>query len=162
MPGWWWDVPEFVAAQEDPGFQAWVRSSEGAVDLGFFRNELIPELPPDIFADGALSIAEQSLTNRYPDMAAMKADHHTAMDYAQYIGQYFVHNLECRLVWQPFVKRKWDISSPAIEFPWPNDMLLPLRPELNVAVTRRTGKEWDWVYQNNRRLSYGPWKAGEL
>ena len=158
MSGWWWNVPDFVAAQEDPSFRAWVEASEMAIDLEYFSTEIIPELPPDIFEDGALSIAEQSLMNRYPDKVAMRADWNTAMKYAQYIAQYFVHNLEARIVFQPIVKGKWNLASPAIEFPWPSDMLLPLVPELNAAVSRRTGREWNFVYQNNRRRHYLPWK----
>jgi hypothetical protein len=161
VSGWWWDVPEFVAAQEDPGFRAWVDASEGAVDLCIFQSELIPELPPNIFEDGALSIAEKSFMDRFPDMAALRSEWNTMMDYAQYVGQYFVHNLEARLVWQPKVKGKWETSSPALEFPWPRDMLSPLIPMLNTAVTRRTGSQWDFMYRNNREV-YRDWKRGEI
>lgn len=77
--------------------------------------------------------------------------------------------LECRWVWQSIVKGSWEISSPAIECPWPTDMLFPLVPVMNAAVRSRRGDAWIYVLNNNRqrhrvwveagRPGFAEWKA---
>ncbi|WP_133054174.1 hypothetical protein [Mycobacteroides saopaulense] len=156
---WWWDVPQFVEAQQDPGFRSWVEAISLGVELGEITFEdIIPGLPTDIFSDEAISIAEQAFLRRYPDEIALKDDPDKGWAFMKYLGQAYVEKLGCRWVYQPKVKGKWEIESPAIERPWPTDMLLPLLPVLRATVARRSGEEWLFTFRNNRQ-DFLEWEA---
>jgi len=168
---WWWDMPEFVEAQRDPGFRAWVESIELGMDLGEEPfEEIIPGLPVrDPFSDEGITAAETAFLHTFGDERALDADWHLMMRFVRYLGQAYVEKLECRWVAQPNIK-PWSLSSPAIERPWPGtDMLFPLVPVMNATVVRRTGRQWLWVFGNNRkdhrewvergRPGFAEWKA---
>ncbi|OHU38289.1 hypothetical protein BKG80_10920 [Mycobacteroides chelonae] len=156
---WWWNVPEFVQAQQEPGFRAWVETIELGIELGEITfTDIIPDLPSDMFSDEAITIAERALLRRYPDTLALKDDPDKGWAYMKYLGQAYVEKLECRWVYQPKVKGKWEIEGPAIERPWPDNMLLPVLPLVGGAVGCQSGEEWLWVFNNNRK-SYLEWKA---
>lgn len=157
---WWWDVPEFVRAQERDGFKAWVESISLGIDLYEidFR-KIIPGLPEnDMFSDNAIVLAEQEFLKRYPSRESLSLDDPAAWDFIKYYGQAFVQKLECRWVWQPCVDPYWRSDGPAIEFPWPNDVLFDLFRIMTATVHRRSGTEWIYLFQNNRD-DYVNWKA---
>ena len=169
---WWWDMPEFVAAQRDPGFRAWVQSIELGMDLGEEPfEEIIPGLPiRDPFSDEGIIAAETAFLHTFADRRALDADFPLMMRFVRYLGQAYVEKLECRWVAQPNIK-PWSLSSPAIEFPWPGtNMLLDLIPVMNGTVSPpRRGDDWIYVFRNNRkdhqkwveqgRPGFAEWKA---
>ena len=169
---WWWNVPEFVAAQRDPGFRAWVQAIDLGVELGEETfAEIIPGLSvDDPFGDEGIGLAERAFLDAFPDRRAMDADQTLMFRFIKYLGQAYVEKLECRWVWQPAIKGYWDISTPAIERPWPTtDMLFDLIPIMNATVHFRRGDDWFFVFNNNRpdylewvaqgRPGFAEWKA---
>ena len=156
---WWWDMPEFVSAQRDPKFRAWVESIELGMELGEEPfDEIIPGLPiRDPFGDEGIIAAETAFLHTFSDERALDADWHLMMRFVKYLGQAFVEKLECRWVWQPNIK-PWGLSSPAIERPWPStDMLLPLVPVMNATVRPpRRGDDWIFTFRNDRK-GYQEW-----
>ena len=122
----------------------------------------------DPFSDEGITAAETAFLHTFADRRALDADPHLMMRFVKYLGQAYVEKLECRWVWQPNIK-PWSLSSPAIECPWPNDMLFDLIPVMNATVIRRTGRQWLWVFGNNRkryqewveqgRPGFAEWKA---
>ncbi|WP_078344957.1 hypothetical protein [Mycobacteroides chelonae] len=157
---WWWNIPEFVHAQQDERFRAWVETISLGIDIAQidFR-DIIPNLPPgDMFSDEAILLAEQSFLQHFDSQQDMDDNWDTAVKFLKYLGQAYVAKLECRWVWQPIVPKYWSISGSAIEFPWPSDMLFELNPILNSAVRRRAGNDWLFVFKNNRE-DYLKWKA---
>lgn len=156
---WWWNVPQFVEAQQEPGFRAWVETIALGIDLGEITfDDTIPGLPIDMFSDEAIGIAERTLLTRYPDQLALKDDPDGAWAFMKYLGQAYVEKLECKWVYQPKVKGCWEVAGPAIDCPWPNDVLLLVLPLVGAAAARRSGEEWLWVFNNNRK-HYLEWKA---
>lgn len=155
---WWWDIPQFVTAQQDPGFKAWVQTIELGVELGEITFEdIIPDLPIDMFSDEGIIAAERALLNRYEDLRALKDDPDQGWAFMKYLGQAYVEKLECRWVYQPKVKGYWDEEGPAIECPWPTSTLFPMLPCVTAAVIRREGDGWIYVFRNNRQ-DYLEWK----
>ena len=166
-------MPEFVSAQSDPKLRAWVGSIELGIELGEDPfDEIIPGLPVrDPFSDDGIAAAETALLHTFRDERALEDNGNLMMRFVKYLGQAYFEKLECRWVWQPNI-RPWGLSSPAIEYPWPNDMLFPLVPVMNATVIRRTGRQWLWVFGNNRkryeewveqgRPGFAEWKAHDL
>lgn len=157
---WWWNIPEFVQAQQDERFRAWVETLALGLELSTVNfHDIIPDLPPhDIFSDEAILIAEKAFLNRFESRQDMDDNWDVAVKFLKYLGQAYVEKLECRWVWQPIVNKHWETEGPAIEFPWPTNMLLALNPILNSAVRRRSGSDWLFVFRNNRE-DYNAWKA---
>ncbi|MFN6546849.1 hypothetical protein [Mycolicibacterium nivoides] len=160
---WWWDVPEFVRAQQDPRFQAWVETLTTGLDLCVidFKN-IIPELPEDdMFSDEAIIIAERAFIDAFPDLESVSLGDDRVWDFMKYLGHAFVDKLECTWVWQPRLPSVgWDFDSPAVSMPWPTIALLDMYTMMTSTADRRTGKEWMWVFGNNRRR-YLEWKSAQ-
>lgn len=156
---WWWDVPEFVQAQEDPRTKAWIEAIALGIELYEIDfKDIIPDLPDEMFSDEAIVIAERAFLARYPDRVALDQDESGLWNFVKYYGQAFVERLECQWVWQPKVKGFWDFESPAIERPWPVTTLLPLFTIMTSTVYRRTGEEWIFIFRNQRE-DYLQWKS---
>ncbi|WP_078344639.1 hypothetical protein [Mycobacteroides chelonae] len=157
---WWWRVPEFVAEQEKPDWKAWVEALQLGMELYAATPEhWFPGIPEDDwFSDEAISFVERTMLERYEDRQALDANRDDKLHFVKYFGEAFVQKLECRWVWQPKVDKYWVIDGPAIEFPWPTDMLFDVIPMINATIRRRTGEEWLFVFRNNRE-DYNAWKA---
>lgn len=168
---WWWDVPEFVQAQRDSGFRAWVESIKLGMELGEEPfDEIIPGLSVrEPFSDDGIALAEKAFLETFPDRRSVDNNWNLMMRFVKYYGQAYVEELECRWVWQPIVEGHWEVSSPAIERPWPTDMLLPLVPVMNATAGQRRGDDWLFTFNNNRkkyrvwvdqgRPGFAKWKA---
>ncbi|MGJ0118568.1 hypothetical protein ACQ7HM_05110 [Williamsia sp. MIQD14] len=158
MAGWWWSRPNFVAAQKDESFQAWVTMIELGFDLCEF-DDLVPELEGDYYRDDALLVAEKHFLRLFPDRATVKAKEntHTYLLFVGLIGHMYVHHLECK--WVNQVKdAEYSITEvgPAIEQPWNNRMLLSVIASPRVAAIRHEGNLWDFTFRNNRK-NYLEW-----
>lgn len=160
-PHWWWDVPEFVREQQDPEWVAWVAALEDGIDLVVDTPEdWFPGIPEDWFSDEAIQFVEKTLLDRYEDQMALDSNWDDKWKFIKYLGQAFVDQLECKWVWQPKIEKYgWHIAGPAIECPWPDNVLFDVIPMVNATVKRRTGREWIFVFRNNRE-DYLEWKSG--
>lgn len=160
---WWRDVPEFVRAQEDPNFRAWVEALEMGLDLCLidFKN-IIPDLPEDdMFSDDAIVIAERAFLDQFPDVKSVDLGDSRVWDFMKYRGQTFVDKLECTWVWQPRLPRVgWSYDSPAISAPWPSMALHDMYTSMTATAHRRTGEEWIYTFRNNRE-DYVEWKSAQ-
>jgi hypothetical protein len=153
VAGWWWSRPDFVAAQEDENFKAWVTKTELGFELYQF-DDLVPELNGDYYRDDALLVAEKYFLRLFPDSAAAtaKENTHTYFLFVGLIGHWYVHHLECR--WVNQVKdSEYSITEvgPAIERPWNDRMLLDVVAFPRASAIDRYGTSWDFTFQNNRK-----------
>lgn len=157
---WWRGVPQFVTAQESSDFMAWVEAIDLGIDLCVDTPaDWFPGIPnADWFSDGSIAYVEKLLSDRYEDQNALDHNWSDRCHFVKYFGQAWVEKLECKWVWQPKVEPYWAIDGPALERPWPSNMLFDVIPMVNAAVTRRTGDEWLFVFRNNRE-DYLDWKA---
>lgn len=155
MSGWWWDVPEFVAAQQDEGFKSWVIKTEYGFELYESDfDELVPELDQDYYREGALLTAEAAFLRMFPDRAAAtsKENLHKYFQFVAFIGHMYTFHLECTWVYQPKIEKYgWYEGGPAIECPWDDESLLEVMASPRIAAIRRKGNSWDFTFKNNRK-----------
>ena len=160
---WWWDIPEFVAAQKDPKFRSWVAALVEGLDLYLidFKN-IIPDLPDDdMFSEDAIIAAERAFLGCFPTVESVDLDDSRVWDFMKYLGQVFVDKLECTWVWQPRLARVgWGFDSPAISTPWPSISLLPMYTMMTATAHRKTGEEWVDLFRANRE-DYVEWKSSQ-
>lgn len=156
MSGWWWTRPEFVEAQRDPGFIAWVEATESALELEGF-DDLVPalrDLPQEMYNEDCLIYAERRFLELFPDAASLDAAEATAtrFRFIGFIGHMYVHKLECRWVFQPKAEKYgWNEGGPAIEQPWDSTSLFEVMAAPRVAAHRRQGTYWDRIFKNNQK-----------
>ncbi|MBN7379719.1 hypothetical protein [Mycobacteroides abscessus] len=158
-PRWWWNIPEFVAAQEDPDFRAWVQSVELGIELhASTPSDWFPGIPEDDwFSDEAITFVESALLERYEDTAALQADFDGQVPFIKYHGLLYVEKLEGKWVSIPEVPDRWPLPGWGVELPWRYNGIYDVMPALRVAVRRRKGDQWLFTFNNNRE-SYLNWK----
>ncbi len=130
MTGWWWDRPEFVAAQQDEGFKSWVQTTELGLELeGLY--DLVPELhdvPGGQYNADSLLLAEKRFLQLFPDAASLKPDEltNTHFRFIGFIGHLYVHHLECKWVYQPKVEKyAWREGDPRLNARGPTQAFIP-------------------------------------
>ncbi|MBF9434657.1 hypothetical protein HA133_01740 [Mycobacteroides chelonae] len=158
-PRWWWNIPEFVQAQQQPSFLAWVERLQLGIELhASTPADWFPGIPEDDwFSDEAISFVEKTLLERYEDTAALTADFDGQLPFIKYWGQAFVEKLEGKWVSIPEIPDRWPTPGWGIELPWRYDWFFDVIPTVRVAVRRRSGEEWLFTFNNNRK-GYQAWK----
>ncbi|MBN7375714.1 hypothetical protein D2E44_13315 [Mycobacteroides abscessus] len=158
-PRWWWDIPEFVEAQERPSFKAWVEALELGIELyASTPADWFPGIPEDDwFSDEAIGFVEKVFLERFEDTAALDADFDGQMPFVKYLGQLYVDKLEGKWVSIPKIPDRWPLPGWGVELPWRYDGVYNVMPALRVAARRRKGDQWLFTFNNNRN-SYLNWK----
>lgn len=157
-PRWWWNVPDFVEAQANPEFQAWVEGISLGIELyASTPADWFPGIPEDDwFSDEAISFVEKTLLDRFEDTTAL-TDFDAQLPFIKYHGQLYVEKLEGKWVSIPKLPDRWPMPGWGVELPWRYDGFYDVIPAIRVAVRRRVGNQWLFTFNNNRK-SYLNWK----
>jgi hypothetical protein len=150
--------PGWLDAQLDPRFRAWVEIMEYQLEL-FFTNE-VPALGWTDWDAAGLATAEAAALARFPDIDAVLADRNDEDGYSsrdgfvRYVGTVYTQRLGGRWINLPDEDGN---GRPAVQLPFRD---LPVVPDeyLTMAVSRRTGEEWAWVFDRAVR-AHDEWQA---
>ncbi|WP_024805633.1 hypothetical protein [Nocardia sp. BMG51109] len=146
--------------QQDPKWLEWVQPERMNAQIDKFLNETVPDMPDNPWSAEGLDHAERAALAIFPDINATKKPENrdVADQFHRYIGEVFRRSFEGSWYNVPDSDDRGHGFEPAIRLPY-TDIYSEVISNLTVAVHRKTGKEWSWIFDRNKE-SYAEWVQG--